>query len=100
MPRAIFAILVGLPLLAGCVEFPDLDAAIAQRGPVGGFPELIPIDPLLLEAEIDTLDAQAQAELLVARVSQLRARARALQRPVIDRATRAKMAAAVRRIGS
>ncbi len=100
MLRQIILPIIAALLLTACADFPDLDAAIAQRGVVAGFPTLIPIDPLLLSADIDSLDANAQAELLAERVRQLNIRANALRRPVIDPNSRRKMAAAVRRLNS
>ncbi len=89
-------LLTALPLM-GCADFPDLDAAIAQRGIVPGFPELIPIDAVLLATEIDSLNAAEQTRILTARVSQLKVRAAALRRPVVDPKTSRKMAAVLQR---
>ena len=97
MQRVLIFAIFGLPALAACSDFPDLDLALADFGQVAGFPVLIPIDPLLLTAANDAVDTEAQARIFAARVSQLRARARALQRPVIDRRTRRLMAAALQR---
>ncbi len=97
--QIILPIIATLPLL-GCADFPDLDAAIAQRGVVAGFPTLIPIDPVLLSVEIDSLDATQQAKLLAERVRQLNIRALALRRSVIHAKTRRNMAAVVQRHNS
>ncbi len=97
MPRIATVILFVSAILAGCAEFPDLDATIADQGTVAGFPTLVPIDPILFAASFDLQNLESQATALAARVRQLKVRAQAMQRPVIDRRTRTQMAAALRR---
>lgn len=82
-------------LLAGCGARPDFgpdDGAAARAG----YPAILPLGPLLAQAGggVITPDFTAAIE---ARGAALRARAAALRRPVIDAATRARMAAALAR---
>ncbi|MEE9388831.1 MAG: hypothetical protein V3U96_09475 [Paracoccaceae bacterium] len=97
MPRVLIAFLVFAPVLTACADFPDLQLPSATASGQRGFPSLIAIDPTLLTARSDSQDAQLQAQHLAARVARLNARGRALRKPVIDRATRQRLAAAVRR---
>ena len=95
MARAFIFIVFGLPALLACTQFPDLDVTLTEFGPNTGFPTLIPIDPLLLSAANDTKDTEEQNRIFAARVALLRARARAMQRPIIDQRTRRSLAAAL-----
>ena len=97
MARAFIFMVFGLPALVACAQFPDLDVTSGEFGPNTRFPTLIPIDPLLLSAANQTKDAEEQTRVFAARVAQLRARARAMQRPIIDQRTRRSLAAALDR---
>jgi len=99
LPSRLPALLV--VLAAGCAPLPDFGAAGGRGGlppPAGGYPQILPIEALLAQADGMVLDA-GLAATVVARAAGLRARAAALRRPVIDSATRARMAAAARRLG-
>ena len=96
MHRFLILIFLGSFPLASCANFPDLDVP-PDPASDAGFPELVAIDQLLLTAVEDTADAQEQQQILVERIAQLRARARAMQVTVIERRTRREMAAALRR---
>ncbi|KAF0677030.1 hypothetical protein [Profundibacterium mesophilum] len=91
--------LVMLPL-AGCVEFPNLGAAGARaaaeaaRAPA---PRLVPLRPLLAaRAEPRLTPGEGDARLAV-RAAALRARAAALDAPVLTPAERARLRAAAAR---
>jgi hypothetical protein len=96
MHRFLILIFLGLFPLAACANFPDLSVPDDQATDAG-FPELVPIDQLLLTAVENTADTQEQQQILIARIAQLRARARAMQVNVIERSTRLGMASALRR---
>lgn len=89
-----------LALLAGCADLPDFDAAGgggATGRPAAGYPRILPLEALLARAGGAAVDARLQASVS-ARAAGLRARAAALRRPVIEPETRARMAAASRRL--
>ncbi|MFV2038470.1 MAG: hypothetical protein ACC646_12850 [Paracoccaceae bacterium] len=95
--RFLIALCFGPLLLAGCAQFPDLDGRISESARNAPFPALINLDALL-SAAYDGGDAAAAASAtLSAQVAALRTRAAALRGPVVDRRTRARMAAAARR---
>jgi hypothetical protein len=83
-----------LAALAACTTFPALDAAVSPESRNAAYPALLPIDQLLLATgPARTTDAAAAAMAL--RVARLKARAAAMQGPVTDPATRARLAAAI-----
>jgi len=89
---AIFAITASL--LAGCSDFPALDAAITPTARHAGYPSLMPIDQLMTNAA-EVQITEETATTLQARVSHLKARAARLRGPVVDGASRARMRAAM-----
>ncbi|MEL7260117.1 MAG: hypothetical protein AAGK69_01990 [Pseudomonadota bacterium] len=79
-------------LIAGCTQFPELDATIPAAVEAAPFPALVPLEPLLAANAAVVEDPQATTQTLEGRVSALRARASRLQdRPVIDAGTRARL---------
>jgi len=82
--------------LAGCSNFPELDAAITPTARQAGYPSLMPLDQLIAGAEQVQITEQTLTTLQ-GRVNGLNARAARLRRPVIDSATRARMQAAMAR---
>lgn len=92
--RATLVPLFGLALLAGCATFPELDAAATARLPgTSTYSEVIPNDEVLARAGTPTLTEPDRAAL-DARVAGLQARAAALQGPVVDAETAARLQAA------
>lgn len=83
-------------LLAGCSDFPELDAAITPAARKAGYPSLVPLDQITSGAQEPQITEQTIATMQ-ARVASLNARAARLQRPIIDSATRARMRAAIAR---
>ncbi|MEO0938536.1 MAG: hypothetical protein AAFY38_10320 [Pseudomonadota bacterium] len=81
-----------LPLcLAACTQFPELDGATSARAEAADYPALVPLEPLL--ANRRSAAAPPPAADAESRVTALRARAARLRsRPVIDSATRRRMA--------
>lgn len=83
-------------LLAGCSDFPELDAAITPAARQAGYPSLLPMGQLLTDAAEVQITEETSATLQ-GRVSTLNARAARLRGPVVDSATRARMRAAIAR---
>lgn len=84
-------------LLAGCADVPELDAQIPDAYLTAPYPDLVPLDLALVALPPPQQAAERLETSLQGRREALRARARALQTPVIDQATRDRMAAGVRR---
>ena len=76
-------------VLAGCTEFPEVDAALTEGNPDAAFPELLPFEDLLQAG--DPRLSETEDEALLARAAALRGRADALRAPVIDGQTRDRM---------
>lgn len=91
MPRsARFPLLLCLAW-AACAPIPDLGQPAAPVGPV---PQILPLDQVLAMGQTGQIAPDAAAAL-TARAQWLRARAAAMQGPVQDPATRARLAAAM-----
>ena len=98
MARLVHLVLVTVPLLLGCSDFPDLDAAISEQGRLSAYPRLQPINQELFTRFTGEPDSEAEIAWLSARAAGLRRRARALtRRPIVDDRTRRRMAAALER---
>jgi hypothetical protein len=100
MPRALAlpAVLCALAACAGPPALPEragFGGGAQGRGPA---PVLVPLDGLLAAADAPGRTEAALADL-TARAERLRARAAQLRRPVLDAATRARLAAARARRG-
>lgn len=83
-------VLTVLCLLTGCAQFPVIDAAPSSAG--GQTPSLVPIDNLLAQADAPAADRAAP---LPARAARLKARAALMRGPILDPATRERLAAAI-----
>ena len=81
-------IILGLSVTA-CAEFPEVDAALEAGNRDDSYPALVSFDDFLEPQEPRLNDSSD--DVLLARAGALRARANALRRPVIDRATRARI---------
>ncbi|MGR3343458.1 MAG: hypothetical protein ACU0DI_09600 [Paracoccaceae bacterium] len=97
MSRALTCLCSLLIVLAACGRFPDLDGAISDRVRNAEFPRFMPMDLLLGTAFAGAESSQAEGASLAARAARLRIRVEAMRRPVVDRRTRARMAAALKR---
>ena len=88
---------VCLALLSGlgaCTQFPELDGTVAPTDADAPAPDLVPLAPLLAQANqgSDTASAAQSAQTaLTPRLAALRARADRLRGPVIPAAIRARM---------
>ena len=80
-------------LLTGCTAFPVLDVAQADRN--APFPALIPLGPVLAQADALGAGSTDRMAGLGSRIDQLNARASILRGGVVDAATRARMQAGV-----
>jgi len=96
MLRLTAAFAITASLLAGCSDFPELDAAITPAARNAGYPTLMPIDQLVAGAQVVQITEETVITLQN-RIGRLRGRAARLRGPVIDGATRARMQAALAR---
>ena len=80
-----------LLLLAACTEFPALEGTVPPAQANAPFPALVPLAPLVAQAETPQTDAAGAEAALAPRLSALRARAARLRGPVIPPAQRARM---------
>ena len=79
-------------LLAACTTFPAIDAVVPAADRRAAPPALVPLAPLLAQAEASSgVDPVAVSRDVNARIAALRARAARLAGPVIEPATRARM---------
>ena len=90
--RAVFILLIGL---AACTEFPALDGTVPPAA-ANGPPDLVPLAPLLAQANATDRGAADVQSALTPRLANLRARAARLRGPVIPPAARARMLRGVR----
>lgn len=82
-------IILGLGV-AACADFPEVDAALASGTASRDYPALLPFEELLAAPEARVTETDEAA--LLARAAGLRNRADGLRGPVIDQATRDRMA--------
>ncbi len=88
--------MTGALALGGCADFPDLGAAVSSRAQNAPYPRILPLDQLLAAAPPHMSDSGLGP--LPGRLARLRHQARILRsRPVIDRASRARLQAALAR---
>ncbi len=99
MPRALILAALPVLLLAGCTEFPELDARIPEADRVVPPPALIDVAPLLASAaalEGGARLTSADRSQADQRLARLRARAAALRgAEVVDAATRDRLRSGV-----
>ncbi len=96
MRRAGRILVLGTGLgLAACTQFPELDAAVDPAVYDQDFPRLQPLDQLLTSPERRV--SPAIEGQIKDRVARLRARAGRLAGPVVDAATKRRMARGVPR---
>lgn len=88
--------LLVLALLAACTQFPELDNAVSESAQTADYPALINFDEIVSDAQNTTITPQT-VQGLESRLARLKSRARTLSGPIIDGATRARMARGVRR---
>lgn len=84
------AALACLPL-AGCTQFPALEGTVPPELEAAPFPKIVPMEPLLAEAQAGTTDPAPIRATLNDRLAGLRARAAGLRGPVLSRAERLRL---------
>tara|TARA_R110002049_G_scaffold23781_7_gene84834 strand:- start:50836 stop:51141 length:306 start_codon:yes stop_codon:yes gene_type:complete len=90
------ALLLTLGSLTACTQFPALDATITPELEAADYPALVPLDPLLAQAEAGRIDPVQTEAALSARVARLRARAARLRGSVITGAERVRLTEGLR----
>ena len=80
-PPAVFALLLAL---AGCTQFPALDAAQSPEVAAAPWPRILPLPQVLAQAPADPQATEAATDAVDARAARLRVRAAALRARQID----------------
>ncbi len=93
MPYRHVLLLLVLPVLGACAEFPELSGATPVSA-LAVAPELVPLDGLIAQASGGQL-TETTGTALAARASRLRARAALMRGPVTEPQTRARLEAAI-----
>jgi len=70
-------------LLAACADVPELEGTIPPHLEEAKFPRLVPVEPLLAEAENTQITPETEEDI-AARVARLKARAARLRNTTID----------------
>jgi hypothetical protein len=91
-PLSTIALLLGVSLLAGCTQFPELDRTITPELEAAPYPDLVPIDPLLAKATAGRIDPARTEAALTGRAANLEARAARVSRTSAQSATAARVA--------
>lgn len=95
IPRMFLAALClagGSLLVSGCTQFPELDALPPDQ--TAEAPRLVPIEDIRAAVGAPRSSA-GTADALAARAQRLKNRAALMQGPILDPATRARLAAAI-----
>ncbi|QQA43676.1 hypothetical protein [Pelagovum pacificum] len=85
-------------LLAGCASIPALDGRVSDEVAALPYPDLVPLGPVVAEGRAlgqGGATGEALSTAVDSRAAALRARAAALRPPVVDDATRDRMARGV-----
>jgi hypothetical protein len=91
-PLSTIALFLGVSLLAGCTQFPELDRTITPELEAAPYPDLVPIDPLLAKATAGRIDPARTEAALTGRAANLEARAARVSRTSAQAATAARVA--------
>ncbi|WP_375280779.1 hypothetical protein, partial [Pseudooctadecabacter sp.] len=83
-------------VLVACTEFPELDQRITPELAAAPVPDLVPIAPLIAQANAAARVTEASASTLSGRIAALNARAARLRGPVIPAPVRTRMLRGVR----
>ncbi|SEL87714.1 hypothetical protein SAMN05443999_10930 [Roseovarius azorensis] len=89
-PYPLALAVVALGLMAGCTQFPELDAQIAEQDRNATYPDLIPVEDITSGIPPKTITPQTGEDLDL-RAEALRSRADRLRGDVIDEDTRRRM---------
>jgi len=91
-PLSTIALFLGVSLLAGCTQFPELDRTITPALEAAPYPDLVPIDPLLAKATAGRIDPLRTEAALTGRAANLEARAARVSRTSAQSASAARVA--------
>lgn len=69
--------------LAACTQFPELEGTISPEAADAAYPELLPLEPILAQANGSSIDPTAEQGAIQGRVASLRARADRLRGSVL-----------------
>jgi hypothetical protein len=93
--RRALPLMLPLLLLGNCTDVPDLGAAVPGWVDDAPYPDLLPLGTALTPLPRPAEAAETINADLAARTARLQERARALQAPVVDDATRRRMDAGI-----
>ena len=94
--RILAALGASLALTGACTQFPALDRTITPTLAASDYPTLVPIDPILAEAQTSTVEPIKATAAIDARVAALKARAARLSGSVLSGAQRQRLAQGLR----
>lgn len=89
-PRLLF-VLSSAALLGACAQFPALDRTITPAMEAAPYPDLVPIEPLLAQAEAGSVDPLRTEAALTGRAAGLQARARRVDHGTTGAASAARV---------
>jgi len=94
------AVLAAATLITGCANVPELDEGMEDWVRDADYPQLQPLDGLQTGVPLPAQQAADLEQQMVARRNRLQARARALNAPIVDDASEARMQAGVAEPGA
>ncbi|MEX3315926.1 hypothetical protein [Sulfitobacter sp. PS-8MA] len=78
--------------MGGCTQFPALDRTITPEMEAADYPDLVPIDPLLAQAEAGRIDPRQTEAQLTGRAARLETRANRIGGARTDQAAADRLA--------
>lgn len=90
------ALAAGLATLGACKQFPELDRNITPVVAEAGYPELVPLAPVLANAKNTGVDPIQASSAIDGRVAALKARAARLRGSVLTGRERQRLAQGLR----
>jgi len=92
MKRRFFTLILLVPALGACTQFPDLDHTQTTRLENADYPALVPIEPILARASAPSVDPAREQAALNSRLAALRARASRMRGSVLTGAEKQRLA--------
>lgn len=89
--RPWLAATITILVVSACTEVPELDSTIPGHIRKAPYPKLVPLDRALISAPLPQVRSEELEKSLAARQARLQARARDLNSPVVDAASRKRM---------
>lgn len=86
-----FILLAGLPFLAACTQFPELERTLTPELVASQVPALVPLGPIRTAANATTVAPEQANAQIDARVNALNARAEQLRGSVLSGAERQRL---------